>query len=245
VGRGKTRAYAYFTLPHYKTLTSNATKRLEVMGQLDSLGAGFTIASHDMDIRGFGNLVGEEQSGHIKEVGVELYQQMLEDAVRGMKEAGAGEALPDNDWSPQLNLGISTLIPETYVDDLSLRMGLYCRLGNLKTQEDIDQFAVELVDRFGKMPQEVEYLLQTVYIKQLCKQAGIDRADAGPKGLVISFRNDVFANPEALIGYVAQRPHETKIRGDQKLVLIRDWDTPEAKLKGVSQAISKIVGLIN
>jgi transcription-repair coupling factor (superfamily II helicase) len=253
VGRSKTRAYAYYTLPHRKKLSNAATRRLEVMQTLDNLGAGFTLASHDMDIRGFGNLVGDEQSGHVKEVGIELYQQMLEEAVTAAKAKKNNTAIIENDdYSPQINLGISVLIPESYVNDLDLRLGLYRRLASLNEIAEIEAFAVELIDRFGKLPIEVQRLLAVMHIKQLCKQAGIEKIDAGPKGLVISFRftkNNATANsktlsPESLIKYVQKNPLTAKIRPDSKLFLAREFLDAESKLKGVKDAIMELVLII-
>ena len=167
VGRGKVRAYAYLTLPPRRKLTRPAEKRLSVMQALDALGAGFTIASHDLDIRGAGNLLGDEQSGHIREVGIELYQNMLEEAVAEARDAGGEGAHRATEWSPQISLGLSVLIPESYVPDLGVRLGLYRRLGDLADREALDAFAAELVDRFGAMPDEVSNLLEVVAIKQL------------------------------------------------------------------------------
>lgn len=242
VGRGKIRAYAYLTLPHGRQLTKQAIKRLEVMQTLDTLGIGFSIASHDMDIRGFGNLLGEEQSGNIKEVGAELYQQMLTEAVDALKEH-RGEEVEEEAWSPQINIGVEVLIPAEYVEDVGLRLGLYRRLSGLKTPEEIEGFAVELVDRFGPMPVEVEHLLAVTRIKQLCREAGVERVDAGPRGLVIAFHNQTFARPEKLIEFIAKNPATAKIRPDQSLVLTRDWEKPESRLKGVDKSLKKIVEL--
>ncbi len=147
VGRSKRRAYAYFTTPPGQKLSEGAEKRLKVLQSLDTLGAGFSLASHDLDIRGAGNLLGEEQSGHIREVGFELYQSMLEEAVAAMKGGDLGEAA--DRWSPEISLGTSVLIPESYVADLQLRLGLYRRLSSIETRPEIDAFAAELVDRFG------------------------------------------------------------------------------------------------
>ena len=172
VGRSKTRAYAYFTMPNGEKLTAGAEKRLKVLQSLDTLGAGFSLASHDLDIRGAGNLLGEEQSGHIREVGFELYQSMLEEAVASLRNGGdLGEA--QEQWSPQISLGTSVLIPESYVADLQLRLGLYRRLSMLEKRSDIDAFAAELVDRFGELPEEVKHLLDVVEIKGLARQAGV------------------------------------------------------------------------
>ncbi len=244
VGRGKTRAYAYLTLPPKRIPTKDAMKRLEVMQTLDSLGAGFSLASHDMDIRGFGNLVGEQQSGHIKEVGIELYQHMLQEAVAALREQKDDEVVIDDEWAPQINLGISVLIPEAYVPDLSLRMGLYRRISTLETIEDVESFAAELIDRFGPIPEEVSHLLAIVKIKQLCRKAGVDKIDTGPKGTVISFRNNQFSNPGALLGYITQNAKHVKLRGDQKLVIMREWITPESRINGVTFTLQAIVEMV-
>ncbi|MDQ3558238.1 MAG: transcription-repair coupling factor, partial [Pseudomonadota bacterium] len=188
IGRSKLRAYALFTVPPEKTLTSTAERRLKVLQSLDTLGAGFQLASHDLDIRGAGNLLGEEQSGHIKEVGFELYQQMLEEAVASLK-AGGDEA-SDGRWSPQITVGTPLMIPETYVPDLQLRMSLYRRLADLDDARDIDGFGAELIDRFGPLPDEVDHLLKVVFVKSLCRRANVEKVDAGPKGVVIAFRNN-------------------------------------------------------
>jgi transcription-repair coupling factor (superfamily II helicase) len=243
VGRSKQRAYAYFTYAPDAVLTQTAQQRLEVIQTLDQLGAGFQLASHDMDIRGAGNLLGEEQSGHIREVGVELYQQMLEDAVAAARAGKGGTAESSHDWTPQINLGIAVLIPETYVKDLNVRLGLYRRVAGLVEEVEIDAFAAELVDRFGHLPPEVENLLQVIRVKQFCKQAGIDKIDVGPKGAVISFHNNQFGNPARLISWLQQQSGAAKLRPDQKLVLIRAWDNPEERLKGIKKSLGQLAEL--
>ncbi|MEX0645766.1 MAG: transcription-repair coupling factor, partial [Parvularculaceae bacterium] len=215
VGRSKPRAYAYLTTSPRQALTPGAERRLKVMQSLDTLGAGFTLASHDLDIRGAGNLLGEEQSGHVKEVGVELYQHMLEEAVAELRE---GARVGEDQWSPQINIGASVLIPEDYVSDLNVRMALYRRLGDLSQEQEIQAFAAELVDRFGTLPSEVEHLLDIVAIKGLCRRADVAKIDAGPKGAVVSFRNDHFANPAGLVAYLSSATEDVKLRPDQKLV---------------------------
>jgi transcription-repair coupling factor (superfamily II helicase) len=245
VGRSKTRAYAYFTLPHHQLLARDAQRRLEVMQQLDSLGAGFSLASHDMDIRGFGNLLGEEQSGHIREVGMELYQAMLEEAIadlRRRKKLGEVEELADS-WSPQINLGMSVLIPENYIEDLSLRLSLYRRAGALDSAEMLESFAGELIDRFGALPVEVEHLLAVLRIKIICKTAGIVRLDAGPKGIVLAFRQNKFANPEALIGHIAKHANRIKLRADQTLFVAANLDSETARLSTALAVAHEIAGL--
>ncbi len=241
VGRSKMRAYAYFTIPLGQRLTEAAEKRLKVLQSLDALGAGFSLASHDLDIRGAGNLLGEEQSGHIREVGFELYQSMLEEAVASMK---GGEADADAEqWSPTISLGTAVLIPEAYVADLQLRLGLYRRLSTLETRADLDAFAAELVDRFGELPEEVGHLLDVMEIKGLCRQAGIAQVDAGPKGAVIGFHKNEFANPEGLVTLVQSSRGRAKVQPDQRVVFKGEWDLPEERLKGVRALITKLVGI--
>ena len=243
VGRGKTRAYAYFTMPPKKRPNETAIKRLEVIQNLDTLGAGFTLASHDMDIRGFGNLLGEEQSGQIKEVGVELYQQMLRDAIEATKAEGLGSEAVEEHFSPIINLGISVLIPEDYVKNIELRLSLYHRIANAENNDDIESIAAEMVDRFGAIPEPTHNLLEVMKIKLLCIQANIEKIDAGPKGIIIKFYNDTFKNPEALITFIGKNRLTTKLRGDQKLVLLKEWKNASERLNGTKKSLENIVKL--
>ncbi|MGR3823071.1 MAG: transcription-repair coupling factor [Salipiger marinus] len=232
VGRSKTRAYAYLTTKPRAKLTDTAEKRLRVLGSLDTLGAGFTLASQDLDIRGAGNLLGEEQSGQMRDVGYELYQQMLEEAIAKIR-SGEGEGLLEESgqWAPQINLGVPVLIPEEYVPDLDVRLGLYRRLSELSTKVELEGFAAELIDRFGKLPREVNTLLLVVRIKDMCKKAGIARLDGGPKGATIQFHNDRFARPEALVTFLQDQKGDAKIK-DNKVVIRRDWASEGDKIKG-------------
>ncbi|MCW5696545.1 MAG: transcription-repair coupling factor [Bauldia sp.] len=238
VGRSKTRAYALFTVPASQIMTSNAERRLKVLQSLDTLGAGFQLASHDLDIRGAGNLLGEEQSGHIKEVGYELYQQMLEEAVAALKD-GAAE-IDEGRWSPQITIGTPVMIPESYVPDLPLRMSLYRRLAELDDAVSIDAFGAELIDRFGPLPGEVEHLLKIVLIKAMCRQANIEKLDAGPRGAVITLRGNTFPDAGGLVGWIAEQGSLAKIRPDQKIVVIRDWEDADRRLAGVAVMMAQL-----
>jgi transcription-repair coupling factor (superfamily II helicase) len=240
VGRSKVRAFALLTLPVNKVLTTGADRRLKVLQSLDTLGAGFQLASHDLDIRGAGNLLGEEQSGHIKEVGFELYQQMLEEAVAEVK--GVDE-VHDTGWSPQIQVGTSVMIPDDYVPDLHLRLGLYRRLGEITELGDIDGFGAEMIDRFGPMPVEVQHLLKVVYIKALCRKANVEKLEAGPKGVVVQFRGKQFPNPAALVGYIAKQGTMAKIRPDHSVFLTRDLPTPEKRLSGAAVVMTQLAEL--
>jgi transcription-repair coupling factor (superfamily II helicase) len=244
VGRAKLRAYALFTLPAQKPITAQAERRLKVLQSLDTLGAGFQLASHDLDIRGAGNLLGEEQSGHIKEVGFELYQQMLEEAVISLK-AGITAPVADR-WSPQITIGTALLIPEDYVADLSVRLALYRRLAEIEDENEIESFAAELVDRFGKLPGEVEHLLQVVAIKALCRRANVERIEAGPKGVVMSFRDNIFANPEGLLAFIREQGTAARIRNEktgQRLVFLDEWEKPEARFKGTTAILRRLASI--
>jgi transcription-repair coupling factor (superfamily II helicase) len=242
VGRAKMRGYAYLTYAPNMALSQTAQQRLEVIQTLEQLGAGFQLASHDMDIRGAGNLLGEEQSGHIREVGIELYQQMLEDAVAAAR-AGAGGAGAEERWTPQINLGMSVLIPENYVADLNVRLGLYRRLADVRDDAEIESIASEMIDRFGSLPPEVENLLQTVAVKALCRKAGIEKVDAGPKGAVFSFHRDKFARPEYLIQWITRQGGTVKVRPDQKLVIMRAWEDPAQRLTGMKKTLTELAAL--
>ena len=232
VGRSKTRAYAYLTTQPDRALTEGADKRLQVLVNLDNLGAGFQLASHDLDIRGAGNLLGDEQSGHIKEVGFELYQSMLEEAILEQKSGVTGRR---EEFAPQINVEAPILIPETYVPDLDLRMGLYRRLGELEDRQGVEAFAAELIDRFGKLPSETQNLLQIVETKINCRKACIAKLDVGAKGAVVTFAEGGFPDLAGLLGYVERLKGAARLRPDSKLVVSRDWPTGEARLNGALQ----------
>ena len=230
VGRSKLRAYAFFMTEPRKKLTPQAEKRLRVLGALDSLGAGFTLASQDLDIRGAGNLLGEEQSGQVREVGFELYQDMLQEAIARLR-SGEIELAPDEDWSPQINLGVPVLIPADYVPDLDVRLGLYRRLSSLERKVEMEGFAAELIDRFGPLPAEVDTLMLVVRIKALCKRASIARLDGGPKGATVQFHQDKYANPAGLVQFLHDQKGAARIR-DNRIVIRRDWPSEKARLIG-------------
>jgi len=243
VGRSKVRAYAYFTVNSPNSLQGDALKRLEALNQLDSVGSGFSLASHDLDIRGAGNLLGEEQSGKVREVGVELYQKLLEEAVDEANGRSSNSA-DQNFWSPQIELGAAVLIPEAYVPDLSVRLGLYRRLGAMRSRQELDNFGAELVDRFGNIPEETEHLLRVVAIKQLCWAAHVMQIDAGPRGLVVSFFNDFFPAGEKLIAWITRGQGQWRLRPDHKLVVSQIWGNLESRFKGVEDILLKLASLV-
>jgi transcription-repair coupling factor (superfamily II helicase) len=237
VGRSKTRAYAYLTIPSAWKITEGAERRLKVLQSLDTLGSGFALASHDLDLRGGGNLLGEEQSGHIRDVGVELFQSMLEEAIaseRDEPDAGQGG------WSPQINVGLSILIPEDYVPSLEVRLALYRRASTLDTLEEREGFAAELIDRFGPLPEETRHLLDVMDIKQLCRRGRISKVDAGPKGAVVAFREDAFTDPTPLVALVTGFSQQMQLRPDRTLLIRGSWETPVDRLKGVRRWLERL-----
>jgi transcription-repair coupling factor (superfamily II helicase) len=243
VGRAKTRAYAYFTTPETRTITETADKRLQVLANLESLGAGFQLASHDLDIRGAGNLLGDEQSGHIKEVGFELYQSMLEDAI--LEAKSGGRLKPADEFSPQINVDAPIMIPDDYVPDLDLRMGLYRRMNEFEKADEIEPFAAELIDRFGKLPAETDNLLKVIEVKMNCRKAMVAKLDVGPKGALVHFHNDSFPDLEGLIAYVQRLKGTAKLRPDSKLVVTRSWPDPASRINGAVQLSRGLARILN
>ncbi|MDO6413222.1 transcription-repair coupling factor [Sphingomonas sp. BIUV-7] len=244
VGRAKTRAYAYLTTPPNRQITETAAKRLHILSNLDTLGAGFQLASHDLDIRGAGNLLGDEQSGHIKEVGFELYQSMLEEAIMDAKAGGLAEALRSKEFSPQISVDAPLMIPDEYVPDLDLRMGLYRRLNELDDKGGIEAFAAEMIDRFGPLPDATQNLLTVMETKLNCRKACIAKLDVGPKGALVTFFEDHFPDLEGLIAYVGKLKGTARLRPDSKLVIQRDWPNAENRLNGalqLSRGLAKIM----
>jgi transcription-repair coupling factor (superfamily II helicase) len=234
VGRAKLRAYAYLTTPKDTVLNEVAEKRLKVLGDLDSLGAGFQLASHDLDIRGAGNLLGDEQSGHIREVGFELYQSMLEDAILAAKAGDMGierETGP----SPQITVDAPIMIPEDYVPDLTVRMALYRRLNDATDQGEIEALAAEMIDRFGPLPQPTGNLVKLIEIKHLAIEANIAKIDVGARGTLVTFHNDDFPDPAGLLAWVERVGPDARLRPDMKLALGRAWGDPQSRLNGLFQ----------
>jgi transcription-repair coupling factor (superfamily II helicase) len=243
VGRAKTRAYSYFTTAPGRLMTETADKRLQVLAALDSLGAGFQLATHDLDIRGAGNLLGDEQSGHIREVGFELYQSMLEEAILEAK-AGGIEARAEQ-FSPQISVDAPILIPDDYVPDLDLRMSLYRRLNDVEDKAGIDEFAAEMIDRFGPLPAPTDNLLRLIETKLHAKIAGIAKLDVGPRGALVGFHEDKVPDIDGVLAYVERLGDTARLRPDMRLVITRAWPTAEARLHGallLSRGLAKAAG---
>ena len=247
IGRSKLRGYCYFTIPNKKTLTPIAEKRLNILQALNQLGAGFSLANHDLDIRGAGNILGIEQSGHIKDVGIALYHHLLEEEINRLKagesDKNSQTAATDTDWTVQILTGVPIIIPEKYVADLGVRLGLYKRIGGLKTVEEINDMREELIDRFGPVPEEVENLLKTVEIKQICAMCGIERIEAGARGILIAFHNNTFRNVDKLMDFINRQGGAIKVRPDQKLFVERDLTVYKTRLDTIRKYAAKLYEL--
>ncbi|MGB3165381.1 MAG: transcription-repair coupling factor [Alteraurantiacibacter sp.] len=244
VGRSKIRAYAYLTTPADTQLSEVAEKRLKVLGDLDSLGAGFQLASHDLDIRGAGNLLGDEQSGHIREVGFELYQSMLEDAILAARAGDAGLQKNTSGLSPQITVDAPIMIPEDYVPDLAVRMALYRRLNQAEGQAEIESMAAEMIDRFGELPQPTKNLIRLIEIKAQAVAAHIAKIDVGARGTLVTFHKDHFPEPAGLLAYVERLGDTAKLRPDMKLQINRAWGDPQSRLNGLIQLTKGLSGIV-
>ncbi|MDB2437541.1 transcription-repair coupling factor [Hellea sp.] len=237
VGRSKVRAYAYLTMPEAHMATQGAQQRLKILQSLDTLGAGFTLASHDLDMRGGGNPLGEEQSGHIKDLGVELYQHMLEEAVAELRN---DDTLKDQSWSPQVNVGVAILIPERYIQDLNLRLATYRRISEVEDDEAGDALAAELIDRFGPLPEEVDSLLKVMKIKRLCRQAHVEKVDAGPMGVVLTVRHKDVSDPSIILNAITQNSG-WRLRPDQTILVKGNFEKPATRLKATERAVKALI----
>ncbi|WP_418152939.1 transcription-repair coupling factor [Litorimonas sp. RW-G-Af-16] len=237
VGRSKVRAYAYMTMPDEHVASPGALQRLKVLQSLDTLGAGFTLASHDLDLRGGGNPLGEEQSGHIKDLGVELYQHMLEEAVAELRSDIVVET---QIWSPQVNLGVAVLIPDTYIEDLNLRLATYRRIAETESNEDADGLAAELIDRFGPLPDELQSLFKVMKIKRLCYQAHVSKVDAGPRGIILTMRHEDVKDPSIIMNAITQN-NGWRLRPDQTVLVGGNFQNDLHRVQGAERAVKALI----
>lgn len=239
VGRTKIRGYCYFMTNNKKNLSKDSKKKLEVMQNLDSLGVGFNVASHDMDIRGSGNILGDEQSGHIKETGVELYQQMLLDTINKAKNKELNTQDDDliTPINTQIKLGISLLIPQDYIEDLTLRMSFYKKIAAIKDNESQDKLLEEMHDRFGKVPNEINNLIEVAKLKANCAKLNIAKLEANNSGILITFIDNKFKNPEKLMELIFSSNNKIKLQPNQKILFI---DNLNDKITSANKVISQI-----
>src|SRR5512138_2314259 len=213
VGRSRERAYAYLLVPARRPVTKDAQKRLEVLQRFSELGAGFKIASHDLEIRGAGNLLGKDQSGQIEAVGFELYSELLDQAVRELK----GEA-PREDVDPDIQLPVPAFIPDPYMPDVHQRLFFYKRLAQAAGDEELEEIRAEIVDRCGEPPEELEALLAVMGLKVRLRALAVRALEAGPGRLVLTLGETAALDPFLLAKHVQASNGRLKLTPDMKLV---------------------------
>ena len=216
VGRSSKRGYAYITYKENE-LNENGRKRLSIINSSDHLGAGFNIASQDLDLRGGGSIIGEEQSGFIREIGTELYHQMLEEEIQHQKSKITKKTQTKFFYQPIIKIPEEIFIPEEFINDIDLRLSIYKRISNIQSKREIDNLKIELVDRFGKLPIQLNNLFKIVSIKLLCFDKNIDKLEFSRKGILIGFYKNKPKNPEKLLNLSFQNNNSISIRPDQKI----------------------------
>ncbi|OSM05003.1 transcription-repair coupling factor [Magnetofaba australis] len=250
VGRSKHRAYAYLLVPHKRKISNDAEKRLAALESLGDLGAGFMLATHDLEIRGAGNILGDEQSGQIREVGFELYNQMLQEAVEALK---AGKPLPkvdaddadesdDEQIHPVINLHMSTFIPEAYVPDVHQRLTLYKRIAEMHNADELGEMRAELEDRFGPLPPSVLNLLEVMQIKRQCVALKILKLEAGPKGGSIKFHPEPAIDTAKLLDMIRKGGGQNRFDAASHTLGLRnrDWSGERERLQGIREALAAL-----
>jgi len=240
VGRSHHQAYAYLLTPHEKRMTKDAKKRLEAIASLEDLGAGFTLATHDLEIRGAGELLGEEQSGSMSQVGFSLYMEMLDQAVAALKE---GKQLSlDQVMSSQteIDLRVPALLPDDYIFDVSLRLSLYKRIASCKTKTELDEIQVELIDRFGLLPQATKNLVHIAKLRLKAEKIGIARIEAGPAGGSIEFTDNTQVDPMFIIGLIQQQPSVYKMDGANKLKFKRETQDSQSRFTLITAILNDL-----
>lgn len=222
VGRSKLQSSAIITIPKYN-ISKTSLQRLQVLQNLDRLGMGFVLATHDLDIRGAGNILGSKQSGHVRDIGVELFNKMLSDEIENIRNNYISQE--QSDWSPMIKINQSYYIPENYIIDIKVRMGIYNRLADIKTLEEMISFEDELVDRFGIIPKPCKELINILLLKIKCKEMSISKLEMNGEGVSISF-HDGFSYQDKLINWIGKNTKSASIRGNN-LLFIRNIDNIE------------------
>ena len=241
VGRSHHQAYAYLMTPQDKKLTADATKRLEAISAADHLGSGFTLATNDLEIRGAGELLGEEQSGHIQAIGFTLYLEMLDRAVNAIRNG----AKPDLDAALhqgiEVNMHLPALIPDGYLPDVNMRLTLYKRLSNCQTKEHLHELQVEMIDRFGLLPDEVKALFQLAELRQLGEQLGLKKIEAGPNGGRLQFTENTAVEPMTIVSMVQNNPAIFRLQNNDQLSFTMPMDSAEQRFSEVNKILQQLL----
>ena len=215
IGRANIEAYCYYTISDFNSITETANQRLNLLKKLDSRGSSFNLASHDLEVRGSGNIIGDQQSGHIREIGLELYHRLLKEKIIELR---SDFHTLDAEWSPQINLGLNVLIPEQFIPNLNTRLYFYRKLAYLSNIGELKEIKNEMLERFGSIPDEVFHLFKITELRVLCKDLSIEKFDLGARGLTIKFRNNKFEKSDELVALISHKKYDLKLRSDQTLV---------------------------
>lgn len=240
VGRSHHQAYAYLMTPHPKRMTSDARKRLEAIDALEDLGAGFMLATQDLEIRGAGELLGDEQSGHISKIGFSLYMEMLESAVKALKQGKEPSLAQMLNQQCEIELRIPALLPEAYVSDVNIRLSLYKRIAGCETQEALDELKVELIDRFGLLPEATKNLMEMTLYKHQATRLGATKIEVHAKGGSIEFSHDHVIDPGFIIGLLQSQPQIYRMEGPNKLKFSLTAETAKDRLDVVKLLLEQL-----
>ncbi|MDX1556417.1 MAG: TRCF domain-containing protein, partial [Xanthomonadales bacterium] len=240
VGRSHHRAYAYLVIPDKRSMTNDARKRLEAIASLEELGAGFTLATHDLEIRGAGELLGEEQSGQINAIGFSLYSEMLARAVVAFKDGREPE--PESEWQRgiEVELHVPALIPDDYLADVNARLTLYKRIASARDEAGLRALQVEMIDRFGLLPEPVKNLFAIAGIRQTAAAIGVDRIDCGPQGGRIEFRDSARVDSEALVKLMSEHSDTYALDGPRKLRILEGEPKADRRIASVTALLDRI-----
>ncbi|WP_145508719.1 transcription-repair coupling factor [Yersinia alsatica] len=238
VGRSHHQAYAYLLTPNPKAMTTDAKKRLEAIASLEDLGAGFALATHDLEIRGAGELLGEDQSGQMTTIGFSLYMELLESAVDALKE-GREPSLEDlTSNQTEIEMRMPVLLPEDFIPDVNVRLSFYKRIASARNETELDELKVELIDRFGKLPDAARYLLHTAELRQQAQKLGIKRIEGNERGGFIEFGEKNQVDPVYLIGLLQRQPQIYRLEGPTKLKFMQDLSDRAQRLKFISELLA-------
>ena len=240
VGRSHHQAYAYLLTPEPKAMTDDAVKRLDALAEADHLGSGFTLATHDLEIRGAGELLGEDQSGHIHSIGFTLYMSLLEKAVKAIQNG----KIPDLDGglgdSTEVNLNLPALIPDDYLPDVNSRLILYKRISNTTSEEQLRELQVEMIDRFGLLPEPTKTLFRVALLRQRCEALGIRRVDAGPTGGKVEFGRETSVDPMTIVQLVQHQPERYRLAGATELKFTAPMESADKRLETVAALLDTL-----
>ena len=240
VGRSHHQAYAYLLTPHPKAMTDDAIKRLEAISAADHLGSGFTLATNDLEIRGAGELLGEEQSGHIQTIGFTLYMEMLERAVQSIKDGKQPELAAAMDQGIEVNLHLPALIPDDYLPDINMRLTLYKRLANCKSHSQLHELQVEMIDRFGLLPDPVKNLFELARLRQLGEQLGLTKIEAGPNGGRLKFSSNTTVEPLTIIQLVQAHPGIFRLQNSDQLSFTMPMESASERVDGLTEILQQL-----